>query len=191
MPKAPKVPVLTLEALAKRWGCTLDEVADSIRTGAIAAVVPVRLIPDCRFAPDYLRLAIQSAGDLLDSGTPCDVRLVDTDGVVLPCPESNVRREDMRVLLFDVERCEQEAVKHPVRLRDDQRHKERCRAIAALIWEKEPSRTIEDMIDAPEITRFGQENAAYTRDTVRRWIKDLCPDRRPGRRALNSRHDSQ
>lgn len=66
--------------------------------------------------------------------------------------------------------------------RRSQVHRERCRAIAATIWEREPGLTIEDMIDRPEITAHGQEGKAYTRGQLRKWINDLCPNRQPGRR---------
>jgi hypothetical protein len=60
-------------------------------------------------------------------------------------------------------------------------HRERCRAIAAMIWGHEPALTIADMINRPEITKHGQEGAPYTADTLRKWIRDLCPNPHPGR----------
>jgi len=68
------------------------------------------------------------------------------------------------------------------KMRNNQRHKERCRAIAALLWSKEPEITIADMILRDEITVFGCEGKNYAEDTLRDWIKDLAPDRSPGRR---------
>jgi hypothetical protein len=68
------------------------------------------------------------------------------------------------------------------KLRSNQRHKERCRAIAALRWEENPKMTIEDMISSNEINKFGCENVSYNEKTIRTWINDLCPNRSPGRR---------
>ncbi len=98
-------------------------------------------------------------------------------------------RGDLCVLRTEVERFETECVgvEDDRPLRKNQRHKERCRAIAATIWEREPTLTIEDMIDRAEITRIGQENTTYGRETIRSWIKDLCPNREPGRRPKNPR----
>lgn len=66
-------------------------------------------------------------------------------------------------------------------LRNNQRRRERCRAIAALLWEKEPELTIASMIFRDEITVFGCENQTYSEDTIRDWIHDLAPDPKPGR----------
>jgi hypothetical protein len=83
----------------------------------------------------------------------------------------------------------------PLRRKSD-RHRERCRAIAALLWQqdkeqdKEP-RTIADMIGkevdgreigGKEIKEFGCEGLKYRKHTLRDWIKDLAPNREPGRR---------
>ena len=64
-------------------------------------------------------------------------------------------------------------------------HKERCRAIAALIWSKSPDVTIADMILRDEIAVFGCEGKIYSGGTLRNWINDLCPNRAPGRRPGN------
>ena len=67
-------------------------------------------------------------------------------------------------------------------LRTNQRHKERCRALAAYLWENDPKITIADMINSDAINKFGCENETYNEKTLRKWIKDLCPDRNRGRR---------
>lgn len=67
-------------------------------------------------------------------------------------------------------------------LRKEQEHRERCRGIAAMEWSKNDSRTIEDMAQSDEIVNFGCEGKVYDINTVRDWIKDLCPNRTPGRR---------
>lgn len=67
-------------------------------------------------------------------------------------------------------------------MRLNQRHKERCRAIAEMLWEKHPEITIADMSLKNEIVKYGCEGKVYAEDTMRNWLKDLCPDRSPGRR---------
>jgi hypothetical protein len=64
----------------------------------------------------------------------------------------------------------------------NQRHKERCRAVAACIWKREPHLTIEDIIQHDDINDIACENRIYSAKTLREWIKDLCPNRQPGRR---------
>lgn len=67
-------------------------------------------------------------------------------------------------------------------LKIDQRRRERCRAIAELLWKNNQSITIADMIRKDEITAIGCEGKIYTEKVVRNWIKDLCTNRNPGRR---------
>jgi hypothetical protein len=166
MLKGPRVPVLTIAKLTERWGCSLDELRDLIVSGTLS----LAMLDDKATPPSWVRFDLKQAiGEL---------------GLFGLC-------YDNRVLLEDVERLETVAAEEKVHERNSNRHRERCRAIAALLWEKEPTRTIEDMILAPEILRFGQEGVGYINDTVRDWIKDLCPNRKPGRRPKNSRQQSE
>lgn len=64
----------------------------------------------------------------------------------------------------------------------NQRHRERCRAVAECIWMREPHLTIEDMIHHDDINGIACENRTYAAKTLREWLKDLCPNRQPGRR---------
>jgi hypothetical protein len=60
------------------------------------------------------------------------------------------------------------------------RHEEACQKAAKKEWDKDPSLTIPAMCERPEIIRAcGGEN--YVEKTIRRWIKDLNPDNKPGR----------
>ena len=52
----------------------------------------------------------------------------------------------------------------------------------AYIWESEPSLTIEDLIYGDPINKYGCEGHTYSDKTLRNWVKDLCPNRQPGRR---------
>jgi len=66
-----------------------------------------------------------------------------------------------------------------------QRHRERCRTIAEYLWQQEATLTIEDMIQNDAINGIACENHTYSEKTLRNWIKDLCPNRKPGRRPNN------
>ena len=67
------------------------------------------------------------------------------------------------------------------KLRPVQRHKKECREVAKKIWKKDSTITIADMLMKDEIT-YACEGRIYAEKTIRDWIKDLCPNRSPGRR---------
>lgn len=71
-----------------------------------------------------------------------------------------------------------------IKLRCTQRHKEECRQIAKSIWDIMPDITIVGMIRTDEIRKIRGEKKPnpYTERTVREWVNDLCPNRKPGRR---------
>lgn len=70
------------------------------------------------------------------------------------------------------------------KLRPNQKAKIKCREIAKIIWNKDPSITIADMINHPEILPHTKKRDGnyYVEKTIHNWIKDLCPDRSPGRK---------
>lgn len=65
-----------------------------------------------------------------------------------------------------------------------QMQKDKCRAIAKKLWDQEPETTIVDMSIHHELIEHTKniKGKLYTERTVREWIKDLCPNRKPGRR---------
>ena len=67
------------------------------------------------------------------------------------------------------------------KLRRNQRHRIECRKVAEIIWKNNPSLTIVDMIGREEIL-LACEHESYDDKTMREWLKDLCPNRLPGRR---------
>lgn len=71
----------------------------------------------------------------------------------------------------------------PSRFRPEQRHRERARALAALFWAQEPTLTIRAMTERQEIVKHACERKPYRANTIYNWIKDLCPNRSPGRRS--------
>jgi hypothetical protein len=76
---------------------------------------------------------------------------------------------------------EQSVVKSPKKKPSAQRHKEQCRKVAKSLWKKDSTITIADMIQRDEICH-ACDDKVYTEKAIRGWIKDLCPDRSPGRR---------
>ncbi len=65
--------------------------------------------------------------------------------------------------------------------RKSQRHKERCRALAEYKWKKFPDTNIAEMMDDGDILEIGCERKVYKPETIREWIRDLCPNPKPGR----------
>ncbi len=63
-------------------------------------------------------------------------------------------------------------------------HKIEVRRIAEEIWYEDPLVTIHDMIFNDRINQIARKanGEIYAESTIRNWIKDLCPDRKPGRR---------
>jgi hypothetical protein len=66
------------------------------------------------------------------------------------------------------------------KLTPEQRHKIDSRAAAQKIWSESPGMTIQDMIQRDEIAN-ACEGVVYGEKTIRNWIKDLAPNRKPGR----------
>jgi hypothetical protein len=67
------------------------------------------------------------------------------------------------------------------KLRPNQNHKIEYRKVAESLWEKNPTITITDMCYKDEINEISDPKQ-YSEKTIRNWIKDLCPNRSPGRR---------
>jgi len=68
-------------------------------------------------------------------------------------------------------------------LRPSQKAKIECRKIAEAIWRNSRKITIADMLNEDEIVFASTKSNGdlYSEKTVRNWIKDLCPNRSPGR----------
>lgn len=62
--------------------------------------------------------------------------------------------------------------------------KEETRAKAKALWVKDPTITIVDMAYKDELNEVAlmKNGSVYSEATIKKWIKDLCPDRKPGRR---------
>ncbi len=67
-----------------------------------------------------------------------------------------------------------------------QRHRIECRKVADKIWKdeikkKKPITTIDNMMQKDEVNEVF-EGETYHDSTMRKWLKDLCPNRKPGPR---------
>jgi hypothetical protein len=65
--------------------------------------------------------------------------------------------------------------------RPEQRHREVCRAVAERLWRDNPEITISDMTISDEINEACEGKYYKDEKTIRNWIKDLCPNPKPGR----------
>ena len=69
-------------------------------------------------------------------------------------------------------------------LSQDQLSRFRARTIARKIWKWKPKTTITTMSTHMAVQEVSRRlnGTYYSSRTIREWIKDLCPDRSPGRR---------
>lgn len=60
----------------------------------------------------------------------------------------------------------------------------KCREIAKRIWDRQPDFTIAAMVNHSEISHQIRkpDGSSYSEMTIRNWIRDLCPNPKPGRR---------
>ena len=66
------------------------------------------------------------------------------------------------------------------RLRDTR--KQRCRVAAEIVWRNDPQATLAQVFRHPWVQEVACEGKPPTEKRFREWVKDLNPDRRPGRR---------
>ncbi|MEC9357559.1 MAG: hypothetical protein VX836_06765 [Pseudomonadota bacterium] len=62
--------------------------------------------------------------------------------------------------------------------------KQRCRVVAQILWERDPTATVPDLYRSDWMQRIACEGKPPTEKTLREWIKDLNPNRAPGRRSI-------
>lgn len=84
-----------------------------------------------------------------------------------------------KIKSIEAKKQELKKLTEPNRL--NQRHKLKVRKIAEKIWQNHPDMTIQELIMGDEINASTTPRV-YTEKTLRNWIKDLAPNRRPGRR---------
>ena len=72
----------------------------------------------------------------------------------------------------------------PARSAYAQEVNKKCREIATRIWGRQPDFTIAAMVNHSEIIHQARkpDGSSYSEITIRNWIRDLCPNPKPGRR---------
>jgi hypothetical protein len=65
--------------------------------------------------------------------------------------------------------------------RPERRHMKACREIAERLWRDNPEITISDMTISDEINEACEGKYYKDEKTIRNWIKNLCPNPKPGR----------
>ena len=125
-----------------------------------------------------------------------DHRLGATDPVGVPLGFSEIEQllstgcineSDLLFKVDDVERFEKEhgikptdkAIGMPKKPKHDALCKQRCREIAQKIWKKDPTITIHAIGEMEEILAVTkrQDGDLYAEKTIRKWIKDLNPNK--------------
>ncbi len=94
------------------------------------------------------------------------------------------RRKDVEE--FEKKSRLESANKDKEKLRPSQEAKIKCREVAKKLWKKYPSMTIADMVNEQKMLDVSKRpnGDLYENKTVRTWIRDLCPNRSPGRRPI-------
>ncbi len=67
------------------------------------------------------------------------------------------------------------------KLLPSQKHKIEARLIAEGKWQEDPNITIAEMVQDPDINKE-YDGIEYKNKTLRGWINNLAPNRKPGRR---------
>jgi hypothetical protein len=84
-----------------------------------------------------------------------------------------------KVLFEDTDNLKQK------KLRPGQKHKEQVRKVAEELWGKDPTMIYSDIYKHKEMQKLLKSfnrRKLYVEKTIKDWIKDLNPDRSPGRR---------
>lgn len=91
------------------------------------------------------------------------------------------------IVLTDALMALEEHLKISPRLADQEQprdsRKQRCRAVAQILWERDPRATLPDIFQSEWVQRIACESRPPSEKTFREWVKDLNPDRSPGRRS--------
>jgi len=113
--------------------------------------------------------------DLRDKRNDIQSRIEQLEKFASKTPKEELERQDALKGLYR----ELRAFTEPKR--SNQRHRLKVREIAKTLWQKNPDWTIQKLIENDEV-KAATRPREYSVRTLRSWIKDLAPDRRPGRR---------
>lgn len=95
-------------------------------------------------------------------------------------PQTAASEKSSQAPVFSNEQPRQ-ALKTP---RHSSKIKKKVRLLAEQLWDEDPSITIADMVVKDELSEIAlkKNNELYSEETLKGWIKDLAPNRSPGRR---------
>lgn len=159
----------------------------------------VRIIGEAQTRQSFLDRSIEIAAIVKDwrkrnqSVEECKNKLMKNPSAVwenFNLPEDEKKAEvEIKILVNSYYKRDQaKAFKKKIKISDkkkksrpDQLHKIECQRVAKQLWEKNPNRTIADIIQSDEINQVTAPKV-YAEKTIRNWIKESCPNRRPGRR---------
>jgi len=96
--------------------------------------------------------------------------------------------QDSAIVLTDALIAVEEHLNISPKLADQEQprdsRKQRCRAVAQILWERDPRATLPDIFQSEWVQRIACESRPPSDKTFREWVKDLNPDRSPGRRSI-------
>jgi hypothetical protein len=148
------------ESLMERWDMNSDQIFMIVRDLKLEAIDPFGYEIGNKFLEPLITSNTLCVWELL-------FRLSDVENLESEHPEIIPKKIDDKKL--------------KKKLRPVQIHKIKCREVAQKLWEEGATITIADMIHKDAINKVF-DGKVYAEKTIRNWIKDLCPDRSPGRR---------
>lgn len=103
-------------------------------------------------------------------------------GLALP----ELLKEAMQEVGFKVRQRDTEDAQEPkisdnikiAKLRNQQRHKERCRALASYFWSQDSDIQTTTMARKKDIINYGCEGRNYKQRAIENWIRDLSPNKK-------------
>lgn len=209
MPKNPGKPPAKIEAysisqLAKRWGWRKAEVADLLSQRAVPAYLYGKKLQALSRSErlqtfhGYVRLTTESLHELLANDILETCPVIDDGGPFGIAPFTIIepegwKKEDIRIMRADVEALERAGGPTAETAPDDRkpkkagrstRDREAYRSAAVAVLKRDPraaNMRPSELIEHPDMAPMWEGFAGrYQRDTLHRWIKELCRNRRPG-----------
>lgn len=210
------LPSISLKDLAARWGYSVAALGEYVKTGLLTCHVllhdeVVETAPsfyggqtETRRLNGHFRVPIRSAVAWLEhrpSGfalaTPFEIVETEPDtlcGISEPSALRVLRQEadrfEAEVLSGSADARPGEPAFRNARTQRDALARARCEAVATLLWEENPARGYDDILDHPSFNKavIAGDQRGWTRDTLKRWLEPVAPPaaKKPGRRSKGS-----
>lgn len=131
---------------------------------------------DKEFSAAYKEALVES--DLEDKRRPIEDEIDILQAYIPKTPQDSINKDKA----LKAAKLRLKSLTEPKRL--NQWHRLKVREIAKTLWQNNSDWTIQKLIENDKVTGATTPRI-YSVRTLRNWIKDLAPNRRPGRRTAN------